>query len=138
MYKIIDDAGRIVLPRNFRAQLGWGAGAGLALHFCTKTGSIVLSPSKGDTDVTLDDMGDITLSPQLQEALEWLYVDEGDTIAISICPWERVMYLRLHQKREKRCVFCKRPEKYATLATINQQYVCEYCSATISKAFAIV
>jgi len=133
-YKVFDDAGRIVLPRKLRAQLNWGAEVQLAVHFCTKTGRIVLSPTEGDVDTQLDELGNILLSPRLREAMGWLYIDEGDTIAISVCPWERVMYLSLHQKHERKCVFCKRPESFATLVAINRHYVCEHCAAIISNA----
>jgi len=135
----LSDTGCILLPARLRGTLGWAAHQTITATYNPKNNSVVLSNEEQEDSssipfgisLTIDELGCIALPKKLRNKIGWLFVEPKDTIALTLCPWERTITLTLFEKYEEKCVFCKKPE---IITSINDIGVCKSCAERIAKA----
>jgi len=134
----MDDMSRILIPKKLRKMLDIGEKDNLSATYDPKFNTIVLQKvdleaDRCDSIKSLDDYGRVVLSKGFRKKVGWMFVEEGDTIGISVCLWTSTLTLSLYEKYNPKCVFCDNPE---TFTKIKDAHVCKYCAKTIAKTIA--
>jgi len=128
--RVLDDMGRIVLPRKLTSQLGWQPGTRLTAIVNLRNKTIELF-SKADGGLQMDEFGILALPQGFRKAFGWGYRDK---LGVTVNTEEGTISLALDTKFVPKCVFCGKQEE---AISINDISVCRKHMITIAKWSAL-
>jgi len=131
----MDDMGRILIPKKLRKMLDIGDRDNLSATYNPKFNTVVLQKvdldaGRCDAIKSLDDYGRVVLNEGFRKKVGWMFVEEGDTIAVSVCLWTSTITLSLYEKYNLKCIFCNNPE---IITKVKDVGVCKYCATAIAR-----
>ena len=129
--RMLDELGRLNLPKEARTQLNWGTGDTLYAVPSLDGKTVILAKAQetsGPTDTVIDSIGRITLHSSVRKAMCW---NTRDAICASANKENGTMSLVLIKKHKAGCVLCKRPEE---IVIINGSGICKSCVEIAAQA----
>ena len=122
---VLDELGRILLPKKLRGQVGWEIADNLTATIDIAGRTLILRKQQGG-ELSIDDLGRTILPKALVVDLGWC---AGDKFSLTLNTDAGTITISFAQKRA--CVFCENSE---VVYTLNGVSVCKSCVGLIKDS----
>ena len=122
---VLDELGRILLPKKLRGQIGWEIGDNLTATANAAEKTLTLQKQQ-DGELSIDDLGRTIIPKSVITDFDWC---AGDKFSLTLDTSAGTITIAFAEKRA--CAFCKSSE---VVYTLNGVSMCKSCICLIKNS----